>query len=492
MYSGQSGALLHQFDGVSAFDYFGQSVAGAGDVDSDGFDDLIVGAWQADPGGTFQAGSAYVYSGQSGALLYQFDGAATADRLGHSVDGAGDVDSDGFDDVVVGIYGNDPGALTDAGSVVIYSGQTGALIHQVDGLAASDFFGWSVAGAGDVSNNGFADLVVGAPQADPDGKTAAGSASVFGCSDLDGDGVADENDNCPTVANAMQSDADNDSIGDACDNCPTIANPSQEDVDGDGYGAACDCNDFDQFVNPGESEICNGIDDDCDGGVDINAVDAPTWYADNDGDGFGDAGSTLNQCDKPAGYVADNTDCDDGNGDVYPGATELCNGIDDDCDGGVDINAVDAPTWYADNDGDGFGDTGSTLNQCDKPAGYVADNTDCDDNNDDVYPGATEVCNGIDDNCEGTIDEGGICCDCPYQADFNADSVLDAVDLNALIDALFFNGPDPQDPNCPTTRSDFNNDGIPDATDLNALIDALFFNGPGPCNPCDPVQASCS
>ncbi len=159
--------------------------------------------------------------------------------------------------------------------------------------------------------------------------------------------------------------------------------------------------------------------------------------------------------------------------------------------GSAYVYRTDAPTCYADADGDGYGNVSVTLVQCNQPIGYVTDSTDCDDTDPDVHPGAAEVCNGLDDNCDGSIDEGGICCSCPFQADFNADNFLDAVDLNALIDALFFNGPDPQDPNCPTSRGDFNNDGVPDDTDLNALIDALFFNGPDPCDPCDPVQASC-
>ncbi|MBD3299410.1 MAG: hypothetical protein GF341_12190 [candidate division Zixibacteria bacterium] len=75
-------------------------------------------------------------------------------------------------------------------------------------------------------------------------------------------------------------------------------------------------------------------------------------------------------------------------------------------------------------------------------------------------------------------------CSCPFQCDFNEDLVLDAVDLNEEINALFFNGPNPQDPGCPTTRADFNNDGFPDATDLNSLIEHLFFNGPPPVDPC--------
>ncbi|MBD3299163.1 MAG: hypothetical protein GF341_10945 [candidate division Zixibacteria bacterium] len=83
------------------------------------------------------------------------------------------------------------------------------------------------------------------------------------------------------------------------------------------------------------------------------------------------------------------------------------------------------------------------------------------------------------------VDSGGTSdCDCPWQGDLNADGVRDAVDLNQEINALFFNGPDPQDPLCPTTRANFNNDAAADAVDLNLLIQHLFFNGPPPVDPC--------
>ncbi|MBD3298764.1 MAG: hypothetical protein GF341_08925 [candidate division Zixibacteria bacterium] len=76
------------------------------------------------------------------------------------------------------------------------------------------------------------------------------------------------------------------------------------------------------------------------------------------------------------------------------------------------------------------------------------------------------------------------CCDCPYQADLNTDDVWDAVDLNLLISAIFFNGANPQDPSCPARRADLNVDGVEDAVDLNLIIGMLFFNGPPPVDPC--------
>jgi hypothetical protein len=108
----------------------------------------------------------------------------------------------------------------------------------------------------------------------------------------------------------------------------------------------------------------------------------------------------------PEGYVADATDCNDADAAVNPAATEVCNGIDDNCDGNND-EGLTFTTYYADADGDTYGDAGSTVSTCDgAPEGYVSDATDCNDADGAVNPGATEVCNGIDDNCDGNIDEG--------------------------------------------------------------------------------------
>jgi hypothetical protein len=106
--------------------------------------------------------------------------------------------------------------------------------------------------------------------------------------------------------------------------------------------------------------------------------------------------------------VANNTDCDDTNASVFPNATEVCNGVDDNCDGQIDEGVL--LTFYQDFDGDGFGNAGAPQQACSAPAGYVSNNTDCDDTNGNAYPGADEVCaNGIDDDCDGTVDEG---CEC--------------------------------------------------------------------------------
>src|SRR5438132_5704829 len=97
-------------------------------------------------------------------------------------------------------------------------------------------------------------------------------------------------------------------------------------------------------------------------------------------------------------------ECYDASSSDHPGATEVCNGIDDNCNGQIDEGVK--LTFYADADGDGYGNANVTTLACSAPSGYVSNSTDCNDANAAVHPGATEVCNGIDDNCNGQIDEG--------------------------------------------------------------------------------------
>ncbi len=179
---------------------------------------------------------------------------------------------------------------------------------------------------------------------------------------------------------------------------------STVDADGDGITADEDCDDTDASVNPGAAEICDGIDNDCDGEVDENVTS--TWYVDYDNDGFGDAGSPVDACEPPEGTVANDNDCDDLNDRVYPGAREICDGIDNDCNGIVDDGGV--YTWYADADGDGFGDPDSAIEDCAEPAGYVQTADDCDDSDAEIRPDAEEQCNGLDDDCNGLVDDGAL------------------------------------------------------------------------------------
>jgi hypothetical protein len=176
VYSGQTGGPLWTFTGEATGDGFGWSVSGAGDVNNDGYDDLIVGARHNDAGGT-DAGRAYVYSGQTGGLLWTFTGEAAGDRLGTSVSGAGDVNNDGYSDVIVGARNNDGGG-SNAGRAYVYSGETGGLLWTFTGEASSNYFGHVVSGAGDVNNDGYDDLIVGSPSNDAGGADA-GRAYVY-------------------------------------------------------------------------------------------------------------------------------------------------------------------------------------------------------------------------------------------------------------------------------------------------------------------------
>jgi hypothetical protein len=171
-----------------------------------------------------------------------------------------------------------------------------------------------------------------------------------------------------------------------------------------------DCSDTDKNVHPAAPELCNGFDDDCNGVID-DGLPTYDYYPDSDGDTFGSATmSPFVTCDvRPDGYTTDHSDCDDSLADVYPGAEEICNGMDDDCDGFVDQDDPEGVsgyfTFYWDSDGDGFGLDSPTIQDCDAPAGYVAENGDCDDDRATVYPGAVETCNGLDDNCDGQRDD---------------------------------------------------------------------------------------
>ena len=262
------------------------------------------------------------------------------------------------------------------------------------------------------------------------------------------------------------------------------------DADSDGYDASVDCDDAQVDVNPDAPEVCDGQDNDCDDVIDEDATDPATFYADGDGDGYGDPASPLEACEAPPGAVADGTDCDDAVAAVHPDAdepdctdptdyncdgavgyadsdgdgvpacedcddadparspyaTEVCDDgdVDEDCDGRADDDddASGASSWYADGDGDGWAaDAGASVTRCDAPAGYVAATGDCDDSNRGANPGAAEVCDpaDVDEDCDGAADDADASTDASTAAswypDVDADGYGDGSGALARCDA---------------------------------------------------------
>jgi hypothetical protein len=159
------------------------------------------------------------------------------------------------------------------------------------------------------------------------------------------------------------------------------------DADGDGASEAVDCDDADAAVWPGAPELCDDLDNDCDGVADEDPTDGTLWYPDVDNDGHGDARFPEPRCQAPpVGYSDHGDDCNDLDNTAYPGAAEVCDGVDNDCDGDVDTGAIDARLFYVDSDGDGYGDPDTAAAACAAPPGFVDNGDDCDDADAEVSP----------------------------------------------------------------------------------------------------------
>jgi formylglycine-generating enzyme required for sulfatase activity len=310
--------------------------------------------------------------------------------------------------------------------------------------------------------------------ADSDGYGAAGS-TIEACTQPSGyvgyDSATDCDDSSAAIHPAALESCDavdNDCDGAVDEDDAIDASTWFADADGDGHGAsgtgelACtqpahtvatddDCDDGDAQVYPSADEYCDSIDNDCDGTVDEDeSLDASTWFADADGDGYGGSTSTTTACSQPAGHYPDLDDCDDARAAIHPGVVEVCDDLDNDCDGDVDEDATDALTWYADADGDGFGDPLTSTQACEAPSGYLADDTDCDDQDPDMHPATVETCEN------GTVDV------CPDQSSDALAACMSGI-IDVVVDAdVMFQGTASRTGSEVSSAGDVNNDGFDD------------------------------
>ena len=223
------------------------------------------------------------------------------------------------------------------------------------------------------------------------------------CYDADGDAVCDAVDACPGFDDNL--DADSDGVPDDCDVCPS---DPDDDLDGDGV-----CGDLDPcpLDNPDDSDgdtVCDSVDV-CPGD-DLLDTDADGYP--DDCDNCPTLAQVLQRDDDLDGHGFQ-CDCDDANNAIHPEADEHCDGVDEDCDDLIDNDAVDGVIFYRDADSDGEGAAAITATACDGsvPPGYVANSRDCDDNTAAVSTAALEVCDGLDNNCNGSTDDGLVCDD---------------------------------------------------------------------------------
>ncbi len=275
--------------------------------------------------------------------------------------------------------------------------------------------------------------------------------------DRDGDGALedvdcdDEDDTRYPGAPERCDGVDNDCTGVADDPVDYLDFFPDEDDDGFGDQAAVvsvcdspprgyiqqggDCDDADADVHPGVPEYCDGRDEDCSGTADDDPI-TRSAYEDLDGDSFGGALVSWCTVEAPAGLVLNPYDCDDTLASVFPGADEVCDGVDQDCDEAVD-DGLPTRLWWADADGDGAGDPAAALEWCDvAPAGHVDQNLDCDDTDPRRTPGNEEICDGLDDDCDGLA--GG-------EGDFDGDGFIDCMDCASADPTVFPGAPEPCD-----------------------------------------------
>ncbi|MBL4672468.1 MAG: FG-GAP repeat protein, partial [Arenicella sp.] len=301
---------IHTIYGDSAYDEFGRSIDGVGDINADGIPDFIVGAPFDDNNGISSSGSVKLISGIDWSILHMFDGDAANDPFGSSVSNAGDVDGDGTNDIIVGFPGSDYNG-DNSGGARVFSGATMGVLYTFYGASEGDSFGRSVSSAGDVNNDGFDDLIIGATGDDHNGYDF-GSATIFSGSDgsklytfygsqedsgfghsvgslgdLNGNGgsevvVGARGEGSTVIVYSLLSDWDFDGYDNLEDPAPLIFTDDTTDIDGDGLS---DLYEFANGLDPFDSDTDNdGLSD----GDEVNIYFTDPKSADSDGDNIPD------------------------------------------------------------------------------------------------------------------------------------------------------------------------------------------------------------
>lgn len=317
-----------------------------------------------------------------------------------------DADGDGF---TADVDCDDANALVHPEATEVCDGQDNDCDGTVDGSDSTDATVWYA----DMDGDGYGDAATG--------ETSCG-----------GDGYASDATDCDDTDALVHPEAVESDCTDPVDyNCDGTGGST--DGDGDGFPACQDCDDSDAAVNPDALEICDpsDVDEDCSGAADKydpNVTDAIDAYVDTDGDGYG-TGALVSACDLDGLSLIDG-DCDDGDSNISPSASEICDSsdVDEDCDGTAEESGASGETdWHPDADADGYGDRDSYETACNVPAGYVIGAEDCDDDDPSVNEGATEYCDGVDNDCDYTIDEEDAADALAFYYDGDSDGYGDSV-----------------------------------------------------------------
>lgn len=452
------------FRGPNSADAAGTAVLGGLNLDGDSYDDFIITSPGSTQGNNDQQGRLYIigfgdFMGRDGdgqsrtqgdcddsdAQVYYRTGGEICDGKDNNCNGKVDAadsgltgtvyytdgDGDGYGDSRASASCSSSGAVTnntdcDDGDSAKNPGKTeicdgkdndcDTLVDDADGTVTGQTTYYEDQDSDTYGNSSKSKLACSKPTGyvtnstdcdDTDPARYPNNTEICDGKDNDCDFQTDDGDSSITGQPTYYLDADADTYGRDATTTKTCQGAPSGYVNRGG-----DCNDLIPTINPGATETCDSVDNDCDTFIDdadSSVSGQPTWYRDNDSDTYGSSTNTQKKCSQPSGYVSNSQDCDDNNAAIKPGATEVCDSKDNDCDTFVDD--ADSPvsgqsTWYDDDDGDTYGDSKDTQSRCAQPTGYVSNSLDCDDTSAAVNPGATETCdNGIDNDCDNVADD---------------------------------------------------------------------------------------